>query len=138
MSHRKASISIPPPELNPLHKGLIDERKDWTKVRCEDLVRGQKPIVIPATCSVEEAATILIDNNITSAPVYDTQTKSFTGMFDFRDVVAFLLIVLKSKDFVHSGKKQFLEEWNMIDLLKRALTTPENITVKMAVGMWYT
>lgn len=56
---------------------------------------------------VEEACNILITNNISSAPVYDAQVKdavettivhprSYVGMFDYGDVIAYILLVLQN------------------------------------------
>ncbi|CAG8463642.1 20077_t:CDS:2, partial [Racocetra fulgida] len=102
-------------------EGLTTETHDWTLVKAIDLVIDQKVIVIDGEIPIEEACDILTQNNISSAPVYDASTNSYSGMFDWADVMTYLLIVLKKKDAMKQQEKSDAElsaEFN--DLVKLA------------------
>ncbi|CAG8750484.1 13779_t:CDS:2, partial [Cetraspora pellucida] len=107
-------------------EGLTTETHDWTLVKAIDLVIDQKGNICDITLSdgevpIEEACEILTRNNISSAPVYDASTNSYSGMFDWADVMTYLLIVLKKKDVIKQQEKTDAElsaEFN--DLVKLA------------------
>ncbi|CAO3616660.1 unnamed protein product [Mucor hiemalis] len=76
-------------------------------VKASSLIKNQKVITIDGSLPVEEACNILITNNISSAPVYDAEVKeavettivhpkSYVGMFDYGDVIAYILLVLQN------------------------------------------
>jgi len=66
---------------------------------CCDLIKGQKPITIDSSVSVEEGCKILVEHQFTSAPVIDNKTGKIVGILDYRDLVAFILLVFsKEKD----------------------------------------
>lgn len=46
---------------------------------------------------MEDACQILVENNISSAPVYMDDNKGYIGMFDYGDVIAYILLVLHRK-----------------------------------------
>jgi len=76
--------------------------------------------------------TFLQKNNISSAPVYDDKTKTYVGMFDWTDVMTYLLIVLKKEDILEQQQKsdeEFTSEFN--DLLKLAIQS-QPVPVKLA------
>ncbi|CAG8520789.1 13245_t:CDS:10 [Gigaspora rosea] len=103
-------------------EGLTTETHDWTLVKAIDLVADQKVVVMQ----------ILTRNNISSAPVYDASTKSYSGMFDWADVMTYLLIVLKKKDASKQLEKTDAElsaEFN--DLVKLA-SHCQPVPVKLA------
>ncbi|KAL3763298.1 hypothetical protein ACHAWU_009001 [Discostella pseudostelligera] len=50
--------------------------------------RPSSVIVVDSTMTPLEAATLLWENNIMGAPVYDATTKTFVGMFDVRDILS--------------------------------------------------
>ncbi|OBZ91778.1 Protein SDS23 [Choanephora cucurbitarum] len=86
-------------------EGITTSPSDWTLVKASSLIKDQKVITIDGSLPVEEACNVLIDNNISSAPVYDnTETsrtpivhaKSYVGMFDYGDVIAYILLVLQN------------------------------------------
>ncbi|CAG8832564.1 36999_t:CDS:2, partial [Racocetra persica] len=110
------------------HEGLTTETHDWTLVKAIDLVIDQKVIVIDGEIPIEEACDILTRNNISSAPVYDTSTNSYSGMFDWADVMTYLLIILKKKDVMKQQEKSDAElsaEFND-DLVKLANLSKKN------------
>ncbi|KAF0553535.1 CBS-domain-containing protein [Gigaspora margarita] len=113
-------------------EGLTTETHDWTLVKAIDLVADQKVVVIDGEKPIEEACDILTRNNISSAPVYDASTKSYSGMFDWADVMTYLLIVLKKKDASQQLEKTDAElsaEFN--DLVKLA-SHCQPVPVKLA------
>ena len=69
----------------------------WEQTKCVDLLKGQKVVEIDSNASVESGCETLIENCISSAPVYCQSTKSYVGMFDYRDVAAFVLVAFKRK-----------------------------------------
>lgn len=88
-------------------EGVTTDSHDWTMVKAATLIKNQKVITIEGSLPVEEACNILITNNISSAPVYDAQIKvavettivhprSYVGMFDYGDVIAYILLVLQN------------------------------------------
>ncbi|CAG8645746.1 5465_t:CDS:2 [Funneliformis caledonium] len=113
-------------------EGLTTETHDWTLIKAIELVANQKVIIIDGETAIEEACDILIKNNISSAPVYDNKTKTYVGMFDWADVMTYLLIVLKKKDILEQQQKsdeELTSEFN--DLLKLAIQC-QPVPVKLA------
>lgn len=98
---------------------------------------------------VEEACNILIENNISSAPVYNSEVKevketaivhpkSYVGMFDYGDVIAYILLVLENvtpPGEEGDGKDYTKEDltFEIKDILRRA-REGEEIPVKLASG----
>ncbi|KAG4091380.1 CBS-domain-containing protein [Neocallimastix lanati (nom. inval.)] len=69
------------------------------KTPCCDLIKGQEPITIDSSVSVEEGCKKLVEHQFTSAPVIDNKTGKIVGILDYRDLVAFILLVFsKEKD----------------------------------------
>jgi hypothetical protein len=86
---------------------------------------------------LEEACDILIQKNISSAPVYDStpsatttinHRKSYIGMFDYGDLISYILIVLR-KEFPPEDETTL----EVKELVKRALDG-EQVPVKLASG----
>ncbi|CAG8651071.1 3083_t:CDS:2, partial [Ambispora gerdemannii] len=93
-------------------EGVTTASKDWTTIKVIDL--------------------ILIQNNISSAPVYDSHVKNFVGMFDWADVMSYLLIVLKKKNIKEQQQKseeQLTSEFK--DLIRLAIQF-QPVPVKLA------
>ncbi|CAB4416594.1 unnamed protein product [Rhizophagus irregularis] len=113
-------------------EGLTTETHDWTLVKAIELVEDQKIIIIDGDTAIEAACDTLIKNNVSSAPVYDNKTKTYVGMFDWADVMTYLLIVLKKKDILEQQRKsdeELTSEFN--DLLKLAIQS-QPVPVKLA------
>ena len=71
---------------------------------------------------------------MSSAPVYDKSTDTYIGMFDWADVMTYLLVVLKKKNILEQQQKsdeELTSEFN--DLLKLAIQC-QPIPVKLASG----
>ncbi|KAJ3294165.1 cell separation during budding [Borealophlyctis nickersoniae] len=116
-------------DLQPEHEGL--GRHHWYNVRCGELLANthQQPIVIPGEIPVESACEILVKNGISSAPVYDKETNTYVGMFDYRDAVAYVLLGL--------GKEPPRADDSSIEvqeLLRRARSS-EPIPAKLAADL---
>ncbi|KAI8983936.1 hypothetical protein BDF20DRAFT_857104 [Mycotypha africana] len=113
----------------------VEGEKDWTMVQASDLIQNQEVIQIDGNSSVEEACQILVENNISSAPVYVKEEKGhYIGMFDYGDVIAYLLLVLHKKPGQRSGKdteKIDPEAFEIKDIVRRALQG-EKVPVHMA------
>ncbi|CAG8602660.1 4968_t:CDS:10, partial [Scutellospora calospora] len=112
-------------------EGLTTETHDWTLIKAIDLVIDQKVVVIDGEIPIEEACDILMRNNISSAPVYDNSTKSYSGMFDWADVMTYLFIVLKTKDALKQEKSEAELSAEFKDLLKLA-SHCQPVPVKLA------
>ncbi|KAF9322608.1 cell separation during budding [Podila minutissima] len=85
---------------NPHREGLTTLHHDWTMIPAGKLVERQTPV--------------LLSNGISAAPVFDEAKNSFTGMFDYGDLMAYILILLKKMD---PPQDQTLE---MRDLIQKA------------------
>lgn len=89
---------------------------------------------------VEEACKVLIKNNISSAPVYDSRNNhngkvtEYVGMFDYGDVIAYILLVLMDQMPPHmqepSGDDDLTE---VTDLIRRAVEG-QQVPVRLASG----
>jgi CBS domain-containing protein len=69
----------------------------WEQTKCLELLKGQKVIEIPDEASVAFGCETLVKNGISSAPVYSKSSASYVGMFDYRDIVSFVLIAFQKK-----------------------------------------
>ncbi|KAF7726040.1 cell separation during budding [Apophysomyces ossiformis] len=117
-------------------EGITTHAHDWTMIKASGLIENQNVITIPASTPVEEACDILIQNNISSAPVYDdtvpTETNnhnaivhppSYVGMFDYGDLIAYILLVLH--------KTEQTSTFEIRDIVQRALQG-QTVPVKLA------
>ncbi|ORX43786.1 CBS-domain-containing protein [Piromyces finnis] len=86
----------------------MDIKTILNETKCCDLIKGQVPITIDSTKSVEEGCKELVEHQFTSAPIIDKKTGKIVGMLDYRDLVAFILLVF-SKDKDSQSHKIFLD-----------------------------
>jgi hypothetical protein len=92
-----------------------------------------------ASTPVEEACDVLIKNNISSAPVYQApsnnasdaivHSQSYVGMFDYGDIIAYILLVLQDIPPPQSGNITF----EIKDIIRRASEGKE-VPVRLASG----
>ncbi|CAM0141588.1 cell separation during budding [Umbelopsis sp. WA50703] len=131
----KLNIQLGYPPMSEHREGLTTEAHDWTMIQAGTLIKGQKVITIDGSLPVEEACEILIKHNISSAPVYDSapsesttidHPKSFIGMFDYADLISYLLIVLRKE--IPPEDESTLE---IKELVRRAMDG-ERVPVKLA------
>lgn len=71
---------------------------------------------------------MLLKNGITSAPVYDKNKKIYVGMFDYGDLMTYILLLLKKMKVPF--EEQSIE---MRDLIQRT-SRSQNVPVKLASG----
>lgn len=97
---------------------------------------------------IEEACNVLINNNISSAPVYDAEVKpvsetsivhprSYVGMFDYADVIAYILLVFQNMSPPTEENRDSVKEnltFEIRDIVRRA-EIGEEVPVKLASGM---
>ncbi|KAI9262538.1 hypothetical protein EDC94DRAFT_671612 [Helicostylum pulchrum] len=130
-------------------EGITTETHDWTMVKASSLVEDQKVISIEGSLPVEEACNILIKNNISAAPVYNAEVKegsdksaivharSYVGMFDYGDVIAYILLILQNMpppdEEIQEGNSYAGENltFEIKDIIRRAIEG-EEIPVKLA------
>eukprot|EP00474_Spongospora_subterranea_P001666 CRZ02124.1 hypothetical protein [Spongospora subterranea] len=87
----------------------------------------QEMIIIPSSATLTQAFQTLIDNSILSAPVYNSETNTFIGFLDCRDLVAFCVFASNESNWEPS-----LED--MINLGAKATSVPvSNITASCLV-----
>ncbi|KAI8815556.1 uncharacterized protein EV422DRAFT_549255 [Fimicolochytrium jonesii] len=93
------------------HEGL--EFHKWYNIPCSELLSDahQDLVVIPGDIPVEAACELLIKNGISSAPVYDKESDSYVGMFDYRDVVTYVLVGLSKDLVIEEGASVELQEF---------------------------
>lgn len=110
-------------------EGVTTEHHDWTLLKAGQLVSDQKVIVIDGETSVEEACETLIKNSISSVPIYDAEKKAHLGMFDYGDMITYLLVVLRKIEV--PPEEQTFE---VRDLIQKALAA-EPVPVKLAADL---
>ncbi|KAI8145111.1 hypothetical protein BJV82DRAFT_643848 [Fennellomyces sp. T-0311] len=113
-------------------EGLSVKPHDWCMIQTGSLMKEQKVITIDGSLPVEDACTILIKNNISSAPVYDgaKSTTEYVGMFDYGDVIAYLLLVLLDQVPSHFQQSEG-ETFEITDIIRRAIQG-QSVPVKLA------
>ncbi|KAI9248573.1 hypothetical protein BDA99DRAFT_446229 [Phascolomyces articulosus] len=115
-------------------EGLSVKPHDWCMIPAGTLMKTQKVITIDGALPVEEACNVLIKNNISSAPVYDSakSTTDYVGMFDYGDVIAYLLLVLLDQVPGHHVQQQTEgESFEITDIIRRAIQG-QSVPVRLA------
>ncbi|KAI1317049.1 cell separation during budding [Mortierella claussenii] len=107
-------------------EGLTTSHHDWTMVQVGKLVEHQTLVSIDANASVEDACEVLFKRGISSAPVYDAQRKAYVGMFDYSDLMTYILLALKKMDVPVEDQTM-----SMQDLIQKT-STSQNVPVKLA------
>ncbi|KAF9370642.1 cell separation during budding [Podila verticillata] len=110
---------------NPHREGLTTLHHDWTMIPAGKLVERQTPVTIDSNTSIEDACEVLLAHGISAAPVFDQTKSSFIGMFDYGDLMAYILILLKKMD---PPQDQTLE---MRDLIQKA-NNSQSVPVRLA------
>ncbi|KAG0170996.1 cell separation during budding [Apophysomyces sp. BC1034] len=117
-------------------EGITTHAHDWTMIKASGLIENQRVVTIAASMPVEEACDVLIQNNISSAPVYDdtapaeenngnaiVHAPSYVGMFDYGDLIAYILLVLH--------KAEQTSTFEIRDIVQRAIKG-QAVPVKLA------
>jgi len=55
-------------------------------------------VEISSTLSISEGFQVLLDNNVLSAPVYDSAAKSYVGFLDLRDLVSWAVFLYDEQE----------------------------------------
>jgi CBS domain-containing protein len=88
-------------------------RKLLEKTPVEALLTASQIIEIPSTDSVPDAFKKLIEAEILSAPVFDAESKQYTGFLDLRDLVSWAVFLFdeqaddESLDIINAGPRFF-------------------------------
>ncbi|KAI8054292.1 hypothetical protein BDF22DRAFT_654480 [Syncephalis plumigaleata] len=110
----------------PNHAGLTTGESDWRMVPCGHIITQQEMIQIDANASMETACETLVTHCISSAPIYDEKEKHYIGMFDYSDLLTYVLLVLKrAKIPQHENTRQVLR-------LVREAAAEQNVPVRLA------
>ncbi|KAI9499806.1 cell separation during budding [Coemansia spiralis] len=64
----------------------------WLSMQAQELVENQKVIQVDSQATIHEACDLLIKHNIQSLPLYDSQNRSYIGMFDLHDLATYILM----------------------------------------------
>ncbi|KAG0099241.1 cell separation during budding [Podila epicladia] len=107
-------------------EGLTTLQHDWTMVEVGTLVAKQTLVTVDADSTVEDACEVLLQNGISSAPVYDANKNIYVGMFDYGDLMTYILLLLKKMQV--PLKDQSVE---MRDLIQRT-SKSQAVPVKLA------
>ncbi|ORY96731.1 hypothetical protein BCR43DRAFT_563973 [Syncephalastrum racemosum] len=100
-------------------EGITVSPHDWAMIPAGSLIDEQEVITIEGSLPVEEACKILVEKNISSAPVYAPGNRQeYLGMFDYGDVIAYLLLVLL--DQVPGHLQQEDASIEITDIIRRA------------------
>ncbi|KAJ8659050.1 hypothetical protein O0I10_005088 [Lichtheimia ornata] len=109
-------------------EGISSKPHDWCMIPAGNLMKQQHVITIDGSLPVEEACKILIKNNISSAPVYDSRNNhngkvtEYVGMFDYGDVIAYILLVLMDQMPPHMQEPSGDDDLSEVtDLIRRAV-----------------
>ena len=82
-------------------KNAKDHEKNRKAGESENGNHRPAVIVIDSKMTPLEAATVLWENNIMGAPVYDASTKTYVGMFDVRDILS--CVTAAHREFLAMG-----------------------------------
>lgn len=89
---------------SPLKKRKLDHDKARTFNSEDEKTEQCSPssvIVIDSNMTPLEAATLLWENNVMGAPVYDADAKTYVGMFDARDILS--CVTAAHREFLSMG-----------------------------------
>lgn len=79
---------------------------DFWSAPCKILLKNQQLVVIDSqetiTCGFEK----LVKHSISSAPVFDEKRNDYVGMFDYRDLLEYFLLVFHKKKFNAESKDE--------------------------------
>jgi len=98
-------LGTSPPTPTPKQEQKTDDEKEissvaalrealvasMAKIPVSELSLGPKPVILDAKADIKDGLQTLIDNKIRAAPVMDEEEKTFIGVLDVRDTLAFAL-----------------------------------------------
>ncbi|KAJ3208082.1 cell separation during budding [Entophlyctis luteolus] len=92
------------------------------------------PICLDAELSVQDACNALAEYKISSAPVFSVADGGFIGMFDYRDLVAYVLEIFH-KLSKEKATASYDAEMEFTDILKRAALDRTNVPIKLVSNL---
>ncbi|EPZ31435.1 CBS-domain-containing protein [Rozella allomycis CSF55] len=124
---------------------------DLWHIQCSELVSSQKVVIIDADHSIEDGCEVrpsiltelgnqtlykfqvLVSHKISSAPVYDSALKKYVGMFDYRDIADYVLMVFKHRELERVPEDETMD---IRDVVRKAITMDVNkMSMRVAAGM---
>ncbi|KAG0049464.1 cell separation during budding, partial [Linnemannia elongata] len=111
--------------INHHREGLTTSHHDWSMLQVGKLLENQPIVIIDANSSVEDASEVLLKKGVSSAPIYDSARKMFVGMFDYSDLMTYILLVLKKMEV--PLEDQTMEIRDLIQKTNRS----QNVPVKL-------
>ncbi|ORY28706.1 CBS-domain-containing protein [Rhizoclosmatium globosum] len=90
------------------------------------------PICLDTDLSVQDACNALAAHRISSAPVYSPEQGGFIGMFDYRDLVTYVLEVFRK---VPKEEASFDAEMEITDIIKRASMDRTGVPIKLVSNL---
>ncbi|KAI8608980.1 hypothetical protein BC830DRAFT_1233642 [Chytriomyces sp. MP71] len=91
------------------------------------------PICLDTDLSVQDACNALAAHKISSAPVYSPEQGGFVGMFDYRDLVTYVLEVFHKVPKDQIGA--FNAEMEITDIVKRASMDRTGVPIKLVSNL---
>jgi CBS domain-containing protein len=81
----------------------LEKNRSVSRISADSSQKDEHPevIVIDSKLTPLEAATLLWENNIMGAPVYDQETEEYVGMFDTRDILS--CVIDAHREFIAIG-----------------------------------
>ncbi|KAF9920300.1 cell separation during budding, partial [Linnemannia zychae] len=111
--------------INHHREGLTTSLRDWTMLQVGKLVENRPIFTIDANSSVEDASEVLLKKGVSSAPIYDSARKMYVGMFDYSDLMTYILLVLKKMEVPLEDQSMGMRE------LIRKTNDSQNVPVKL-------
>ncbi|KAI9328398.1 hypothetical protein BDR26DRAFT_808397 [Obelidium mucronatum] len=112
----------------------------FLETTCGDLIStpsrstGPKiPICLDTDLSVQDACNALANHRISSAPVYSPEQGGFIGMFDYRDLVTYVLEVFRKVP--KEATASFDAEMEITDIVKRASIDRTGVPIKLVANL---
>lgn len=110
----------------------------WTSTKCADLLKNQEVVEIDSQVAITDGCEVLVKKGISSAPVWNEQTKSYMGMLDYRDLVDFVLIAFRKKRLSPIAEEDHdtLEELKIDEIVYNA-TVGDRVTASVVAGIHF-
>ncbi|KAJ3041227.1 cell separation during budding [Rhizophlyctis rosea] len=97
--------------------------------------RPTVPVCLASELSVQEGCAALAAHRISSAPIYDEKAGGFVGMLDYRDLVAYILAVLRK---IPAEKVSTEADMELTDIIRQATTGPQGtagVPIKLVANL---
>ncbi|KAJ3077195.1 cell separation during budding [Podochytrium sp. JEL0797] len=110
----------------------------FAETTCGDVIANKAsgpkvPICLDTDLSVQDACNALATHHITSAPVYNPHEGGFVGMFDYRDLVTYVLEVFHK--LPKEATASLDAEMEISDIVKRASMDRTGVPIKLVYNL---